>query len=184
MELRRILAGLEETSREQVDAMWRKIATALEGEVDRAGRGASERFNQLSRRLRMAESVSEWRAIVVETAGMFCGRAAVVDSTATAPAVATAVESRDTVVTQATASEVGPELASGEDGHCYLVPILQGERVAAVLYAERAVDRNALELVAVLAGMSIPKPPPSPDLVQLAAALQPEGMRQTSNHRS
>ncbi|MDX1979053.1 MAG: GAF domain-containing protein [Bryobacteraceae bacterium] len=165
---------------EQLRAGWREqietvlserlaeLAPAVHRETARAERALTERLNQTARRLRSAENAAEWIAILEETAAAFCEKAAVFDVTrdaiAKAPAIATAIESKDTVVALRLTSELSPAITGrfGEQGdsRCYLIPVLSGDRVVAVIYAQPGaggLDRNALELLAVLAGAAAPK---------------------------
>jgi len=100
-------------------------------------------------------------------------------------AFATAIESRDTVVTMRTPGELGEEIAErlGEplSPRCYLFPILSGETVCAVLYAEdkQKPPREALELLAMLAANTMPMPPvvmaepePEPEAVSAPVLIQ------------
>lgn len=181
---------------EQLRAGWRdhisqivaqrfaELAPVLDRSVARAQRETSERFNQTARRLRLAETPDEWRAILMESAAPHCARAGLFqtadDEVAKAPAIATVIESKDTTVALRTLSELGPkviaEFGESPSTKSYLFPILAGDRVVAVLYAEQGdsgLDRNALELLATLAGGTAPEPPAvsaPPDLIQLVGA--------------
>lgn len=160
--------------REQIDAVvdqrMAEAAALVERETHRASRNLTERINQTARRLRQAAGAAEWTAIVEEAARGFCERAAVHDcaqpGVTQSPAVATLLETKDTVVTLQSRSELPAAVADriGErtEDRCYLFPILDGARVAAVLFAhagQAGLDRNGLELIAALAGATIPKPP-------------------------
>jgi len=111
---------------------------------------------------------------------MFCGRAEIFDTAdrdiMSAPAIATVVETKDTVVAMKSASELPAKVCDmAESGHdrCWLFPIEKGSRTAAILYAEgdsgEGVDRDALELLALLASASLPRltARPAADLVQI-----------------
>jgi len=177
-----------------------ELSERLAKELERRDRAQSERLNQLARRLRMAESGEEWKTILEEGAATYAGRVAVftAEEVAEVPAFATAIESRDTVVTMRTAGELGEEIAErlGEplSPRCYLFPVFSGGTVCAVLYAEdrQKPPREALELVAMLGANTMPiplvatpgpEPEPEPEatpvplLIQiapLAAATKPE----------
>ncbi|MBL8174096.1 MAG: hypothetical protein JNK48_05465 [Bryobacterales bacterium] len=147
-----------------------ELSAKLAKELERRDRAQSERLNQLARRLRMAESVEEWKTILEEGASAYASRVAVfaAGEVAEAPAFAMAMETRDTVITMRTAAELGEEAAArlGEalSPRCYLVPVFHGETVCAVLYAEDKVKppREALELVAMLAAQTMPVPVAAP----------------------
>ena len=96
-----------------------------------------------------------------------------------APAFAAAVESQDTVVAMRSHAEISDSLAAllgdSPDHRFHLFPVISRERVAAVLYADSStepVESTALELLAVLAGLSLEsraaKAPVSPSLVTIA----------------
>lgn len=166
-----------------------ELSGQLAKELERRDRAQSERLNQLARRLRMAESGEEWKSILEEGASTYAGRVAVftAEEVAEVPAFATAIESRDTVVTMRTAGELGEEIAErlGEplSPRCYLFPVFSGEAVCAVLYAEdkQKPPREALELVAMLAANTMPIPPvvtvepepePEPEVVSAPVLIQ------------
>ncbi len=175
-----------------------ELSARLAKELERRERAQQERLNQMARRLRLAESEAEWRSILEEGASAHAARVAVftAEEVADAPAFATAIESRDTVVTMRTAGELSEAIAErlGEplSQRCYLIPILSGDVVRAVLYAEDKAKppREALELLAALAANTMPVPPavepepepeaepePAPVLIQIApvaAAPAPE----------
>ncbi|MBI3678861.1 MAG: hypothetical protein HY235_00395 [Acidobacteria bacterium] len=172
------MAELETATREQIaQVLADRFASAREAfqkEIAAGELALSERFNQMARRLRLAENSAEWKAIVLEIASLFAAKAALFDATDTAiveaPAFATAVESKDTIVTVRAASELSAQvletLGESSSGRCYLFPILEDGNVTAILYAEpgeQPLDRNALELVATLAATSVPKPSPAPE---------------------
>ncbi|MBI4911046.1 MAG: hypothetical protein HY820_45980 [Acidobacteria bacterium] len=113
----------------------------------------------------MAESRGEWVAILEDGARRFAGYAAVflTDDPAVraGPAFAEVLESKDTVVTLRDASQLGGALGrlpEALSGRCYLFPVLMGDEVAAVVYAEDAEqpDRNALELLGAIASGTLP----------------------------
>ncbi|MBI3210512.1 MAG: hypothetical protein HYZ37_16630 [Candidatus Solibacter usitatus] len=143
----------------------------------------AERLNQAARRLRLAESVGEWTAILTEIAGRFAAKVSVflAAECRQAPAFATVFESLDTVVTLRDANQLGATVyaALGESNatRCYLFPILKSAEVVAVLVADGqdAPNRSGLELVAALAGGTLPDAPPlepavAPALIQIAVA--------------
>ncbi len=133
-------------------------------------------LNQSVRRLSVFESEAQWSGALVEAVASFCTRALVftvsantlrlqgVDLTpipvGTVPAFAAVIESKDSIVAMRTRGELSAGLANYltevPGGRCWLFPILQGNRVAAVLYADGEVDSNALELIANIAGALLP----------------------------
>jgi hypothetical protein len=162
-------AGWRDHISQVVAQRFAELTPFLQQTVARAERETSERFNQAARRLRLAETPAEWKAILLESAAPFCARAGLFDTAeteiATAPAIATVIESKDTTVALRTRSELGPrvteEFGESPTTKSYLFPILAGDRVAAILYAEQGdsgLDRNALELLATLAAGTAPKP--------------------------
>lgn len=183
---RHLLAGLEH----HVTSRLGEMSTSVARELTRAERAVSERFNQTARRLRLAETPGEWRTILAETARHFAGKAEIFLAAELdlehAPAFATAIESKDTVVTlrdvsqlsEAVTEALGPALSP----RCYLIPILHDEQTVAVIYAESSgpVDRHAMELLAALAAQTMPRvetpvvevlepePPAKPQLIQIA----------------
>ncbi len=154
----------------------------LENAVARQTRAARDIFtsdlNQLLRRLREYGSESEWVNTLLEGASRFAGRLAVFEvrkdalylrgqrrmqlppglviSTASAPAFAGCISAKDTLLSLCTASEVGPELAgAGSLGRVRLIPVPNGDRVVAVLFApeDDKLDANGLELIAGIASI-------------------------------
>jgi hypothetical protein len=167
------------------------LSADLAKELVRTERAWSERLNQTARRLRMAETEREWRAILIETASRMCQKVDVFftseEAIASAPAFATAIETKDTVVTLRDASQLSEKaietLGEAISTRCHLFPILDGESVPAVLYAEHPVpiDRQVLELLATIAAGTMPRPVaaepetiPSPALIQIGGVAAPK----------
>ncbi len=178
-----------------------------------ARRDLIQKFNQAARRLRHIENESQWSHTLVDATRGFCGRAALflirdrtlhleasrnIDGPAppedvaldAAPAFATAVETRDTLVAMRTRGELsapladllGDSLDSG-NARCCLFPLVTRHGVPAVLYADSDdVDVDAIELLtataaAVLEARPAPAPvlpPPAETLVSIAPAPKPE----------
>src|SRR5260370_129664 len=174
---------LEQILEERMAALTAGVEQAVAESLLGARREIADRLNQSVRRLRSFESTGQWSTGLVESTQGFCERAVLftlnratlhleavrnvagaalaadipLDSAA---AFASAVESRDTVVAMRTNREMSDALASwlGSDGgrKFYLFPIVTGDRVAALLYADapdRHVEPGARQLLA-------PAPPP------------------------
>lgn len=156
-----------------------------------AQRDTTAMLNQMGRRLRQAENREAWIRTLLEGASNYCARAALFqvagknlkfegglgigedpETTAaefplkSAPAFANVVEARETVVALGTAGELSQtamELMGGSSAKkVYLFPMVLRQNVAAVLYAEPALEQehepmdvSALELIAALAANTI-----------------------------
>jgi hypothetical protein len=145
-------------------------------------------LNQLLRRFRSYTHEGEWIAAVNEGAARFAGESAVfaVDgrmlrlraqsglqcapglsmALSTASAFAAAVESKDPVVALRTSAEVGAALSTkNHSDRARIVPILNGSRVVAILFAagteaadanvNTSVDINGLELLTNIASLAL-----------------------------
>lgn len=158
-----------------------QLSDEFKREVSRQAKQLTESFNQTARRLRLAESPAEWRTTLSETASRFASIAFVFfpEDVTDAPAFRAAIESKETMVTLRDAAQLSeailerlPEAASPR---CFLFPVFDSKnQVQALLYAENP-DRNALELLATVAGGTLPvakQPEPKheepPKLIQLA----------------
>jgi len=177
-----------------------------------ARRDLIQKLNQTARRLRHFENEAQWSRTLVDATRGFCGRAALflvrdrklhleasrnVDGPAppedvaldAAPAFATAIETRDTLVAMRTRGELSGQLADllgesldSENPRCCLFPLVTRHGVPAVLYADSdEVDVDALELLAAMAGAVMEAgpatpalPPPAETLVSIAPAPKPE----------
>jgi hypothetical protein len=201
-----LAARLEGEYQDALEARLREAAQS--GKTAR--RDLIQKLNQTARRLRHFENEGQWSHTLVDATRGFCGRAALflvhdrklhfeaarnidgpglADDVAleSAPAFATAVETRDTLVAMRTSSELSEPLTAflGEapdhgSSRCCLFPIVTEHGVPAVLYADSAeVDVDALELLAATAGAVIetrPSPaalsPPSETLVTITPPSQ------------
>jgi hypothetical protein len=200
---------LNETA--QLEEQHRKAQEARLNEAIAESRGAAERelarkLNQAVRCLRGSEN-GDWSAELVQSTQGFCERAAVftLDGGAlhleatrgvvfsnkmddvpleTAPAFASAVQSKDTVIAMRTKGELSPRIASwvgeAESWRSYIFPVASRERVLGLLYADadqRAVESNALELLAMaagaLAGEHAAAAKKTTDLVSIATPQKP-----------
>jgi hypothetical protein len=189
---------------------------ATEAAGYKSRRAAAEDLNQLLRRLRECKSAEEVAAWLIDSTSAYCGRAALFEVIGArvrgvcsrgfavegvgnfetleaplerAPALAHAIEERDTVVTLGAGSEVSPEIVTalghppGERVHLY--PIVIEERAAAVLYAvageSGAVDGAALELLSHAAGSAVrflaPVSPPAARQPVSSALISIQGVK-------
>lgn len=166
------------------------LETQVSGERIRASRELSEQLNQSARRLSHSENAAEWSTALLDATRHFCGPAALFSVAGdtlrcentrvpeghaaaalagrelplvAAPALAGAVESKDTLVIIRAAGQLGEFLASAfavtGEGKAYLFPLVSRQKVVAVLYAEpypdQPVDVNALELLSSLASKAL-----------------------------
>src|SRR3984885_11919874 len=164
---------LEETIAGLASRLAEEHQDALEARVQQANRSAAtarreliRKLNQITRRLRGFEDERQWSNTLVDATRGFCGRAALflirdrklhLETTRNfddadlaadvpltdAPAFATAIETRDTLVVMRSPGELsGPvagylgEGSSSDDGKVYLFPVVAGPDVPAVLYAD------------------------------------------------
>ncbi len=156
-----LAARLETEYQDALEARLREAAQS--GKTER--RDLIQKLNQTARRLRHFENEGQWSHTLVDATRGFCGRAALflvhdrklhfeasrnIDqpspaddiSLDSAPAFATAVETRDTLVAMRSSSELSENLAAflaqGQDQEvrCCLFPIVTRQGVPAVLYAD------------------------------------------------
>jgi hypothetical protein len=180
---------LEETVAGLAARLEEEHRDALEARVQQANRSAEtarreliQKLNQITRRLRSFENERQWANTLVDATRGFCGRAALflirdrklhlettrnfddADLAAdvpldTAPAFATAIETRDTLVVMRSPSELSEPIDRylGEGGaKVYLFPVVTRQAVPAVLLAESGeLDVDALELLVAMAGAVI-----------------------------
>ena len=179
---RALLADTRNIAREQIEHIFEERMIALTAGVEaavaeslaEARREVARKLNQSVRRLRAAEGDEQWRAAFVDAARGFCDRAMLFQirdgllwsdgamddvPLRSAPAFASAMESKDTVIALRVAGEMSAEIAGlvGEnDSQKFSIfPVIAGGRVASLLYADSGgneVDSNALELLATVAG--------------------------------
>jgi hypothetical protein len=194
-------ARLEGEYQDALAARLREVAQS--GKLAR--RDLIQKLNQSVRRLRHPENESHSAHTLVDATRGFCDRAALflvrdrrlyleasrnIDGPPPgedtplddAPAFASAIDTRDTLVALRTRGELTGSLADflGDTGEkCWIIPVIARHGVDAVLYADSGdVDVDALELLAGLAG-SIAEPPPAamapPEpLIAIAPAQKPE----------
>ncbi|MGA2214945.1 MAG: hypothetical protein ABSH31_16850 [Bryobacteraceae bacterium] len=209
----RMERALEETVAGLAARLEADYQDALEARLSEAvhsGRAARreliQKLNQTARRLRHFENEGRWSHTLVDATRGFCGRAALfsihdrklhfeaarnidqsppTDDVAldSAPAFASAIETRDTLVAIRTSSELSEPLAAylfqgqgpAEETRCCLFPIVTRQGVAGVLYADsEEVDIDALELLVATAG-AVPESSPAAgagELVSITPASQ------------
>ncbi len=183
LELRMLEAASLATSMEEQhrNALQARVNQAAAEARAAAERDLSRKLNQAVRCLRGSEN-GDWSTELVQATQGFCDRAAVftlhhgtlhleasrgaipaktVDDVPldAAPAFASAVESRDTVIAMRTKGELSPRIASwtgeAESWRSYIFPVASRGQVIGLLYADadqRAVESSALELLAMTAG--------------------------------
>jgi hypothetical protein len=207
-----IAERVEEAFSQELQARLSELRSALRREL-------GDRFNQSLRRLRKSESETELYANLLDAAGAFCRRAALllVDGSvlrcigshdfvaeaggqlgdvevplASAPALHSAVEARDTTVAARVAAELSEPLTGffGEapDRKASLFPVVVREKTAAVLCADGGdgdLDAGSLELLTMMAASSLEaraalssQPPPAGiSGAEQTAAPEPEWLR-------
>lgn len=187
----------------------------------------TKQLNQIIRRLSQYETESDWLDAILDAVCIFAPQAAVFSvegkgqlqlrgsrqltlpanlsfAASSAAAFADAIESKDTVVVLRAAAEVGAELAlesSGNTpGRCYLLPIHNQNRIAALIFAPERVDAdllpsrlrepapgsslhdsaypltadiNALELIATAGSAMLERFRKTSDLIGIAALAEP-----------
>ena len=181
---------LEETVAALAARLDEEHQETLEARVEQANRAGLlarreliRNLNQIARRLRGFEDQRQWSNTLVDSTRGFCGRAALfvvrdrklrLETTRNfddtdlaaevpleeAPAFASAIETRDTLVAIRSSSELSGLVAgyvndpdgSGE-AKCYLFPVVSRRSVPAVLYCDSGeVDVDAIELLVAMAG--------------------------------
>ena len=187
---RALLADTRNIAREQIEHIFEERMSALTAGVEaavaeslaEARREVARKLNQSVRRLRAAE---QCQAALLDAAQGFCDRAMLFqiqdgvlrsDSPVanvplrSAPAFASAVESKDTVIALRIAGEMSSAIAAlvgeAESQKIYIFPVIVRGRVTALLYADSdggAVDANALELLATVAGAVLDSRPSAAD---------------------
>ena len=165
-----------------LDQALHSLRRELEDAVAKQTRVARDVFtsdlNQLLRRLRQYSNENEWVNTLMESTSRFAGPLAAFEvrkdalhlrgqrqlqlppdlivPLPSAPAFANCISAKDTLLSLRVASEVGSELArNASGGRARLIPIPNGERIVAVLFAveDERLDANALELIAGIASV-------------------------------
>jgi len=187
---------LEETVAGLAARLEEEHKEALEAQLQQANRSAEtarrelvRKLNQIARRLRNFEDERQWSNTLVDSTRGFCGRAALflirdrrlhLETTRNfddadladhvplqnAPAFATAVETRDTLVAMRSTSELSAPIDTylGEgDAKVVLFPVVTRQDVPAVLMVDSGeVNVDALELLVAMAGAVLESRPPQP----------------------
>jgi hypothetical protein len=164
-----------------LDALMREFDAACHKAAERAQADTLHRLNQLLRRFRQYQNETDWLQVLLDGALLFARQAAIfsvedsivrlrVQSNLEVPAnfsfrlpqaraFASACDLKDPVTALRTPGEVTARLSDSRTGQtAHLFPIMNGTRVAAVLFAAggpnegRAPDMNGLELVCGVAG--------------------------------
>jgi len=177
-----IATTLEEAFAEQLARRTEELRSSLRAQL-------ADSFNQALRRFRTAESEQEIFDLLIELAGLFCARATLAriqdgarasftacrdftsDSVGpppaelpleSAPALLSAVQSRETAIAEKTSSELSEAVAAFFNGleadKVILVPVVSRDKTVALLCAaQRAPELNlgGLELLAMLAGLAL-----------------------------
>lgn len=187
-----------------VAAAFETLTQRFEAEVARA-RAAERReltaqLNNAVRRLHQSESRDVWTRTLLDAAAPFCAQAGcfriegsrvVFDGASdaesgpvaldfdleAAPAFASAAESKDVVVTAATAGQLSEDvvtLLQSRSGKLYLFPLVAKGKTTAILCAdpgEGEVDVSAIELLTSVAAATVPVIESKPaDLIHIAGA--------------
>jgi hypothetical protein len=163
-----------------LDAAFEGVRREFDAAAVKASAGAraevAKTLNEIFRRFRTYQSESDWVQTLLDGAAPFAGEIAVfaVENTtlrlrgqlpadqlpaelafpvAAAAAFQSSIGLKDVVTSLRTPSEVSAALSEGHGGErAHLFPILNGDRVSAVLFASgSAADLNALELVTGIA---------------------------------
>jgi hypothetical protein len=190
----------EQIFEERMAALTAGVVEAVAESLAGARRETAGKLNQSVRRLRSCENDAQLSTALLEATQGFCDRAALFQLNGgvlqfqaarnvegavadfplqSGPAFASAVESRDTVVAMRIQGEMSGPVAAlmgeAESRKFYVFPVVARERVTALLYADsdgRAIEPDALELLASVAGMVKPSDH-SADLVNIVEGSPP-----------
>jgi hypothetical protein len=170
-----------------------EVARAEAAETSRVQ--ATNDLNQIARRLKQYRTEAEWADAVLDGASRFVGPVALFtvengsvrargsrkfelpDGSSfpleAAAAFRNALDSKETAVVLRTRNEVSDLLASEPPTErAYLVPVSNGTRIAAVLFApaQGDIDLNALELIATISSAVLERHSQTPAHIQIAPA--------------
>src|SRR3954454_3424708 len=165
------------------DRAWEELKrefASLSSQAIKAARNELTReLTQSIRRLRHYQGEREWSSSLIDALARFTPQAAVFELTkdqlllrrqvnlelpedlqfpvASAPAFQSAIEAKEPVVALRSASEVTEHLSRPSVCRAHLLPIANGTRVVAVVFAadEQDADLNGLELVVAMASAAL-----------------------------
>lgn len=180
-------AGLVDELSARLDSALRDTVAAERSQAEEARRSQIETLNQVLRRLRTADE-NEVLDLVAEGSASYAERLVVLVfesnqvrcvarsgienraltfNTASAPAILTAVDSRDPVVALATEAEISPVLSQAfgaeAERKAYLFPIVVRHSVVAMLIASGVPVSAPIELLCEAAGMRLEASTPAPE---------------------
>ncbi|MBV8829181.1 MAG: hypothetical protein JO108_08095 [Acidobacteriaceae bacterium] len=159
-----------DTLKLEFDAACSQTARAARAEL-------TKDLNQFVRRLRQYQTENEWVSTLLDGASRFVRQAAIFElkngtfflraetnlglpadlsfPLNAGAAFMTATETKDPVMALRTSAEVTPALSQPASGTAHILPILNGDRVVAALFASdgELVDANALEMIAGIAAV-------------------------------
>ncbi len=185
-----------------VESAWDSFRRELEKSNDEAIQTAKiKTVRQLSeslRHLRQYETEGEWISALLNSAAGFVENLAIFTIADTrfllqaqrdlqlpdglsfphssAPALASALESKDVIVAVSAVNEVGPQLGeSGKGRRAVIIPVLNGARVVAVVVSLGALDaqREALELVVGMAALVLERSANRETSIHIAQSMGP-----------
>src|SRR4051812_14534442 len=165
------------------DRAWEELKrefASLSSQAIKAARNELTReLNQSIRRLRHYQGEREWSSALIDALARFTPQAAVFElkkdqlllrrqmnlelpedlqfPVASAPAFQSAIDAKDPVVALRSASEVTEHLSRPSACRAHLLPIANGDRVVAVVFAadEDDADLNGLEMVVAMASAAL-----------------------------
>lgn len=190
-----------------LDSVWEDVRRECDAACSRSAQAArsqiTHQLNQIFRCLHSYQGEGAWVAAILDGVCLFAPEAAIFVpkdgvlqlrlqrnmelpenfsfAASAAGAFAAAVESKDPVIALRTPSEVSEALSSAEEGaRAHVVPVLNGKRVAAVVFAASSdySDVNALELIAGMASAVLERQANTALHTQIAA---PKPVAATSN---
>jgi hypothetical protein len=187
-------AGPRQLLQDRFAALSADLETLFAESRERTRREFAEDLNQAVRRLRIAHDPGELCDTLADSAARFAtgtllfrieegtARNPRIDvQLSEAPALASAIATRDPLVALASAAEISTALIGllGHEGgtRVHIFPVVLRDEVPALLYAWGTVQDPAIELLAQAAGAiwtalpePEPEPAPEPELVQIAPA--------------
>lgn len=197
-------------------AKWKDLLAglpdAIEEATESASRDAAEALNQAIRRIAAVHTVTDALGALVDSTPPYCAMAAILSletkharairvrgtapndqaiEIASAPALATLLDTKEPVAAAATAGELTESLAqtlNSPEGRVYLFPLKVRQEVVAALATAGSVQAGALECLCEAASLKLeillpPAPPPAPVVKEIKKApsawdaLSPEAQR-------